>query len=71
MPQKKNDLLTLLFFIVGLLAVVDLLFVSVRQRENEQIGTDRLLCVESVIEAMQNRLPLPECQITWDAETQK
>jgi Na+-translocating ferredoxin:NAD+ oxidoreductase RnfG subunit len=51
--QKKNDLMTLLFFIVGLVAVVDLVFVQVRQKANEEQAQQRLECVSQVVREAQ------------------
>lgn len=49
MPKQKNDLLTLLFFIVGLLAVVDLVYVSVKQKANEEQADKQLSCIADVV----------------------
>lgn len=48
--QKKNDLMTLLFFIVGLLAVVDLAFVQVKQSANEKQADQQLNCIAEVVD---------------------
>lgn len=66
MPKQKNDLMTLLFFIVGLLAVVDLVFVSVKQQANERQAKEKLDCVVEVVEAVKNSQPFPACEIAWD-----
>lgn len=51
--QKKNDVMTLLFFIIGLIAVVDLVFVQVKQKANEQQARERLQCVSQVVREAQ------------------
>lgn len=56
MPKKKNDLLTLLFLIVGLLAVVDLVYVSVRQKANEDRAQEKLACIAQVVEEAQGNM---------------
>jgi hypothetical protein len=48
---KRPDLMTLLFFIVGLLAVVDILYVQLRQQDNEDRAKAKLDCVVAVVEA--------------------
>jgi Tfp pilus assembly protein PilV len=53
MSKPKNDLLSLLFLIVGLLAVVDLIFVSVKQQANEEQAKERLQCVAQVVREAQ------------------
>lgn len=53
MAKQKNDLMTLLFFIVGLLAVVDLVYVSVQQKNNESNAREKLDCVVRVVEGAQ------------------
>jgi hypothetical protein len=52
--QKKNDLMSLLFFIVGLVAVVDLVFVQVQQQKNESNAKEKLDCVVEVVEGAQS-----------------
>lgn len=66
MPNQKNDLLTLLFLIVGLVAAVDLVYVSVQQKANEQQAREKLDCVVQVVEAIKDRQPFPECEIAWE-----
>ena len=56
MPKKKNDLLTLLFLIVGLLAVVDLVYVSVKQKANEEQADKQLSCIAQVVDAARNTI---------------
>lgn len=48
--QKKNDLMTLLFFIVGLVAVVDILYVQVKQSNNEKQADRQLNCIAQVVD---------------------
>ena len=48
---KRPDLMTLLFFIVGLLAVVDIVYVQIRQQANEDRAREKLNCVVAVVEA--------------------
>lgn len=48
---KRPDLIALLFGIVGLLAVVDIVYVQIRQQANEDRAREKLSCVVSVVEA--------------------
>jgi hypothetical protein len=49
--KPKNDVMTLIFLIIGLLAAADLVFVQLRQQANEDNAREKLGCVVEVVEA--------------------
>jgi hypothetical protein len=51
--KPKNDVLTLIFLIIGLIAAADLVFVQLRQQANEQRAQERLACVSQVVKEAQ------------------
>lgn len=51
--KPKNDVLTLIFLIIGLIAAADLVFVQMRQQANENNAERKLDCVVEVVEGAQ------------------
>jgi hypothetical protein len=51
--KPKNDVLTLIFLIIGLIAAADLVFVQLRQQANERNAREKLDCVVQVVEGAQ------------------
>jgi hypothetical protein len=51
--KPKNDVLTLVFLIIGLIAAADLVFVQLRQQANEDNAKQKLDCVVQVVEGAQ------------------
>jgi hypothetical protein len=51
--KPKNDVLTLIFLIIGMIAAADLVFVQLRQQANEQRAQERLACVAQVVKEAQ------------------
>jgi hypothetical protein len=51
--KPKNDVLTLIFLIIGLIAAADLVFVQLRQQANEEQAQERLACVAQVVREAQ------------------
>jgi hypothetical protein len=51
--KPKNDVLTLIFLIIGLIAAADLVFVQMRQQQNERNAREKLDCVVQVVEGAQ------------------
>ena len=51
--KPKNDVMTLIFLIIGLLAAADLVFVQLRQQANERNAREKLDCVVQVVEGAQ------------------
>jgi hypothetical protein len=51
--KPKNDVLTLIFLIIGLIAAADLVFVQLRQQANERNAKEKLDCVVQVVEGAQ------------------
>ena len=52
--KPKNDVLTLIFLIIGLIAAADLVFVQLRQQANEKNAREKLDCVVEVVEGAQS-----------------
>ncbi len=51
--KPKNDVMTLIFLIIGLIAAADLVFVQLRQQANERNAREKLDCVVQVVEGAQ------------------
>ena len=51
--KPKNDVMTLIFLIIGVIAAADLVFVQLRQQANEDNAKQKLDCVVEVVESAQ------------------
>lgn len=51
--KPKNDVMTLIFLLIGLIAAADLVFVQLRQQANERNAKEKLDCVVEVVEGAQ------------------
>ena len=51
--KPKNDVMTLIFLIIGVIAAADLVFVQLRQQANEDNAKQKLDCVVQVVEGAQ------------------